>query len=279
MSELKFQNISKRFGKKQALNSVSGAFSEGITALLGSNGAGKTTLMNIITTLLTPDNGNVTYNGTDVLTLQKDYYSILSVQFQTQPMYKSYTADEYLEFCGALKGLDKKTVREQSTVLLQKFGIIDARKKKIRAFSGGMKQRLALCGTFLGDPKIIILDEPSAGLDIYEREELKNHLCTLKKECIIIISTHIVSDIENIADRIILLKEGVVEAEGEQSELIEKLIGKVWQVPEEAELPSGVASYHSDGRRIVICDESPCDGAVMKPADLTDVYFNSIAKR
>lgn len=271
MQKLVLENISKRFGKKQALRSVSCEIGCGITALLGPNGAGKTTLMNIICTLLKADTGKVTYNGQDIREQKTAYLEKLSVQFQNQPMYKSDTAIEYLDFCAALKGIPQKKAQEQGQALLGQFGITDTGKKRIAAFSGGMRQRLALCGTFLGNPEIILLDEPSAGLDIYEREELKRYLCELKKDRLIIISTHIVSDIENIADNIILLSNGSIHASGTQQALIQAIQGKIWQVPDSAEVKE--KTYHSDGKRLCYNTQKPCPEAINKQADLTDVYF------
>lgn len=277
MAQLEVRNISKRFGKKQALADVSYTFSSGITALLGPNGAGKSTLMNIICTLLSADSGNVCYEGADVLGMKKAYLQKLSVQFQIQPMYRSDNAMEYLHFCGALKGVAGEQVEQEGAELLRRFGIADTGKKKIGTFSGGMRQRLALCGTFLGTPEIILLDEPSAGLDIYEREELKRYLCELKKDRIIIVSTHIVSDIENIADDILLLSEGKIHRSGTQQELIGQINGKIWQVPEDADITG--QSYYSDGKRLTVSDAAPCAGAIPKDADLTDVYFGCVKAR
>lgn len=271
MQGLMLQDIGKRFGKKLALRGVSCEIGNGITALLGPNGAGKTTLMNIICTLLKADTGKVTYNGQDIREQKAAYLEKLSVQFQSQPMYKSDTAMEYLDFCATLKGIPQKEARNQGQTLLEQFGIADTGKKRIATFSGGMRQRLALCGTFLGNPEIILLDEPSAGLDIYEREELKRYLCELKKDRLIIISTHIVSDIENIADNIILLSNGSIHASGTQQALIQAIQGKIWQVPDSAEVKE--KTYHSDGKRLCYNTQKPCPEAINKQADLTDVYF------
>lgn len=274
---LKLESVSKRFKKVQALHEVSCEFQPGITALLGPNGAGKSTMMNIICTLMKQDSGRISYNGQEICSMGKQYLERISVQFQSQPMYKGDTAMEYLTFCGALKGMDSKTVREQGLELLEQFGIADTGRKPISSFSGGMRQRLALVSTFLGDPRIIMLDEPSAGLDIYEREVLKRYLCELKNNRIIIISTHIVSDVENIADNVILLNEGKIYSRGSQQQLISRLEGKVWEIPENVEL--NTKTYYSNGRRICHSDVYPCAEAVVKQADLTDVYFGCINVR
>ena len=277
MDELVLEHISKRFGKKQALKDVSCSFAPGITALLGPNGAGKSTLMNIVCTLLKADTGSITYGGKNIWANKKEYCAELAMLFQNQPMYRSDNAMEYLYFCGGLKGMGKEEVRQQGEALLHRFGIADTGKKRIAAFSGGMRQRLAICGVLLGKPKILMLDEPSAGLDIFEREELKRTLCALKQECTVIISTHIVPDVENISDRILLLKDGQICASGTQQELIDGISGGVWELPQDA--PKEIESYFSDGRRLTISGQSPCSGAVKKEADLTDVYFSHIKGR
>lgn len=277
MAELLLQNISKHFGKKQVLEDISCRLGHGITALLGPNGAGKSTLMNIICGLMQPDSGAVYYNGAAIQTQKEAYIEKISIQFQNQPMYKSDTALEYLAFCGALKGLPKEITVEQGKRLLQRFGIANTGRKRISAFSGGMRQRLALCGTFLGSPEIILLDEPSAGLDIYEREELKRYLCELKKNRIIIISTHIVSDIENIADNIVLLSNGNIYATGTQQSLIDDIDGTVWEIPTDDAFKG--SSYFSDGKHLTFAQEPPCLYALPKQADLTDVYFSCVKVR
>ena len=283
MNTLTLHQISRQFGKKTALQDVSCTLTPGITALLGANGAGKSTLIHILSTLLPESQGAVEWNGPDaggeIRRLGNAYLRHLSVLFQSQPMFRSYTAEEYLTFCGSLRGLDRRQVVEQGQALLQQFGLLDVYRKKIGAYSGGMRQRLALCGAFLGDPDILLLDEPSAGLDIYEREELKNYLCSLKKDRIILISTHIVPDVENITDRVLLLHEGRLQAEGTQAELIARLEGTVWELPAEAAVPESLPLYHSNGKRICFSPAAPCPQAVQKTPDLTDVYFQCITGR
>lgn len=279
MNVLTVNGISKRFKKKVALNNVSCEFSNGITALLGPNGAGKSTLMNIMCTLLSADGGAVQYNGCDIKQLKSSYLAKISMQFQNQPIYKNYTANEYLQFCGSLKNMTKAQISEQGDSLLEYFGIADNKAKKIATFSGGMKQRLALCGTFLGKPEIIFLDEPSAGLDIYEREELKNLLCGIKKETIIIISTHIVSDVENIADKIVLLNDGKISVTGTQQELVDSINGSVWELPDNTEIPLEIKCYNSNGKTFCVADKKPLPDSMRKNAELTDVYFSYLSTR
>lgn len=277
MSGLMLDNISVNYKKVQALQNVSYEFKPGITALLGPNGAGKSTMMNVICTLRKPSSGTVWYGNQKIARQREHFLSKLSIQFQNQPMFKNDTAMEYLMFCGALKGLEKEQIICQGKKLLSRFGIADTGKKAVSAFSGGMRQRLALVGTFLGNPEIILLDEPSAGLDIYEREELKRYLCELKKDRIIIVSTHIVSDVENIADDIVLLSEGKIYASGSQSYLIGTQEGKVWEIPEGMDIT--IPTYYSNGLRLCNSDLMPCSTAKQKQADLTDVYFSCVKAR
>ncbi len=276
MNQLIVERISKSFKKKKALSDVSCQFDVGLTALLGPNGAGKSTLMNIVCTLLEPDTGTVYYRGQEVKKTKAEFLGDLSVQFQNQPMYRNDTAMEYLRFCGALKELPPSQIEAEGRELLERFGLAYTGKKKIAAFSGGMRQRLALCSAFLGAPKVILLDEPTAGLDIYEREALKRYLCELKKDRIIVVSTHIVSDVENIADKVILLNEGQIRADGTQIELIGELEGRVWELPSDTDVGG---SYFSDGKQLMITDTAPCQAAVLKQPDLTDVYFSQVKGR
>lgn len=279
MDRLEVCGVYKSFRKKNVLKNIDCNFSNGITALLGPNGAGKSTLISIMCTLLEADEGIVKYNGCDIRKLKEKYLETLGVQFQNQPMYKNYTAEEYLQFCGALKGLPKEEIKNQSEELLQYFGLEPDKKKKISSFSGGMKQRLALCGTFLGRPRIIFLDEPSAGLDIYEREELKRLLYQIKNQCIIIISTHIVSDVENIADNIILLNNGEIFSAGTQAELIGEIENHIWELTTQEEPDVEGKVYHSDGKLLCYSENKPCEKAIRKKADLTDVYFSCLQMR
>lgn len=277
MLRMTLEDISVRFKKVTALKHVSYELKPGITALLGPNGAGKSTLMNVICTLRKPSSGKVYYNGEDITKQKRQYLSKVSVLFQNQPMFKNDTAMDYLFFCGALKGLEREEIQAQGKKLLERFGIADTGRKTISAFSGGMRQRLALAGTFLGDPKIILLDEPSAGLDIYEREALKRYLWELKKDRILIVSTHIVSDVEDIADDIVLLSEGQIYANGSQEELIRRLQGKIWELPENCELQ--LPTYYANGKQLCCSEGMPVFGAIQKDADLTDVYFSCVRKR
>lgn len=274
MNTLVLQGISKNYGKKTALYPTDISFESGIYAILGPNGAGKSTMMNMICGLSQPTSGSITYNGEPIQKLKEKYREKVSMLFQHQPMYPNYTAMEYLEFMGYLKGMDIKQARKQGDELLIQFGLPDQHNKKIRTFSGGMKQRLALAGTLLGDPEIMILDEPSVGLDPKEREALKRTLAKMRKDHLILISTHIVSDVDRIADHTVLLQNGHVIQNEETAVLIKQYEGKIWEVPDEdLSLVPESACYFENGTLRTYSEQAPTSHAISVAATLEDVFF------
>ena len=232
MHSLRLDKLSKSYGKKQALKGMTCEFKTGINALLGPNGAGKTTIMNCISGVIKRTGGEVTYDGQDVFKMGESYRERLGFQFQSQPFYPSYTAYEYLKFICILKGLDKDIADNETERVLGLVNLKDNKNERIKTFSGGMKQRLAIAQTILGSPEILIFDEPSAGLDPFEREQFKRIMVTLKKKSIIIISTHIVSDIDTIADELVLLNKGAVIANDKPENLYGRVRGLIWEIPE-----------------------------------------------
>lgn len=204
---LKIENVSKKYGKVQALTGAELSLGHGIYALLGPNGSGKSTLMNIIAGLLKPTSGTVYYNGTDIAELGVEYRKRLGYMPQYPAMYPSFTVMEFLLYMSELKGLPKGTEDEIERLLL-KVELSDVRDRKISALSGGMKQRLSLCSAVLGDPEILILDEPTAGLDPKQRVAVRDFISEESGERIVIWATHIVSDIESISDEVIFMKRG-----------------------------------------------------------------------
>ncbi len=274
MENLALHGVSKNYGKKTALFPSDVTFESGIYAILGPNGAGKSTMMNMICGLCLPTTGEIRYDDKPIAQLGEAYREKVSMLFQHQPLYPNYTAMEYLTFMGHLKGLPRSQSKEEGDALLIKFGLPDQHNKKIRTFSGGMKQRLALAGTLLGDPKIIILDEPSVGLDPREREALKRTLAGLREDHLILISTHIVSDVDRLADHTMLLQKGNILRNQDTASLIGEFQGKIWQIPEEEQnlLPES-ACYYENGSLRSYGEERPTPGAVPVQATLQDVYF------
>ena len=205
---ISINNISKYYGKKKVLDNISCTFDTGINSILGPNGAGKTTLMNIICNTIKCQNGEVYYDNTPIIKLEEKYRKDLSVLFQNNPVYPNYTAKEYLKFVGILKGMDKERIETEISRTLDLVNLSDECNKKIKSFSGGMRQRLGIAQALMNTPKIIIFDEPSVGLDPKEREQFKRIIYKLKMNSIIIISTHIVSDIDKISDRKLQVQVG-----------------------------------------------------------------------
>jgi len=200
-------DVSKKFGNFSALKNINLEFTNGVYGLLGPNGAGKTTLIKLLTTLLFPTEGEILYNGCDIVKLDENYREILGYLPQEFGYYKNYSPKQYLMYISALKGLARNRVKDRVGELLKLVGLETVENKKMRKFSGGMIQRVGIAQAMLNDPKILILDEPTAGLDPKERVRFRNLIAELSRDRIVILSTHIVSDIESIANQIVMIKD------------------------------------------------------------------------
>ncbi|MFI3325198.1 MAG: ABC transporter ATP-binding protein [Clostridia bacterium] len=204
--ELCLKNITKEYKDITAVNDVNYTFTNGVYALLGANGSGKSTLMRMICGVLQPNNGEITFDGIDVL--KEEYRDILGYLPQDFGYYPNFTAMEFLLYIASLKGIPKDRAKQKANELLETVSLTKWKKKKIKKFSGGMRQRLGIAQAMLNNPKILILDEPTAGLDPKERVRFRNLISSLGKDRIVLLSTHIVSDIEHIANQIIVMKNG-----------------------------------------------------------------------
>ena len=224
MSTLTLTNVNKHYKQKHALKGFTYEFQNGIYGLLGPNGAGKSTLLNIISDNLTADSGSeIKWNGMSIYELGGRYRAELGFMPQQQSLYDTFTAIRFLSYIAALKGLSKARAKAEIPQVLEKVELSEYGKKHIGGFSGGMKQRLLIAQALLGEPKLILLDEPTAGLDPKQRVIIRRLVEGLGEKAIVIVSTHIVSDVESIADRIIILKDGEINAEGTPEGLTAKL--------------------------------------------------------
>ncbi|MBE6697660.1 MAG: ATP-binding cassette domain-containing protein [Ruminococcaceae bacterium] len=228
---LTIQNISKSYGTNLALNSFTATLDAGIYALLGPNGSGKSTLMNILTDNLKADSGEITYDGENVLDMGVRFREKLGFMPQYPGLYPNFTVERFMWYMAALKGLSKAESQRQIPEILAAVELDDVPKRKIGALSGGMKQRLTLAQAVLGDPEILILDEPTAGLDPKQRIAIRNYISKIAFNKIVLIATHVVPDIEFIAKDIIMLKKGVIVDNSPPHELVKKIDGGVWLVP------------------------------------------------
>lgn len=275
--------LSKSYGKVNALSQFTFTFGNGIYALLGPNGSGKSTLMNIITGNLKADCGSIIYNGKDILKGGKEFRAALGFMPQTPGMYPHFTVYEFMKYMSLLKGIDGKTAEDMIKDLLFEVELFDISNTKIKALSGGMKQRLALAQAMLGSPKLIILDEPTVGLDPRQRIIVRNLISRIAVDKTVIIATHIVSDIEAFASQVIMLKKGQIAESGTPSDLAEKSNGRVWElsVPKEQlnslNKNNKIISMNNSGDSFVVrilCDKCPQENARPAKATLEDRYFD-----
>lgn len=230
--ELEIRNLSKRYGKKQALSNVSCKLNDGVYGLLGANGAGKSTLMNIITGNIEADEGEVLLDGKNILKSenQREFREYLGYMPQFPIQYRGFTVLDFLFYMASLRGISKKKAKEKIDELLDMLALTEVRNKKMTALSGGMKQRLMLAQSVIGNPKVLILDEPTAGLDPKQRIAVRNLISEIAFQKIVLIATHVVTDVEFISKEIVLLKDGQVLKKAERETLTANLEGKVYEI-------------------------------------------------
>lgn len=280
--ELSLDRLTKHYGNKIAVDCVSATLKPGVYGLLGANGAGKTTLMRMLCAILESTSGEVLLNGKEVTAMGADYRNVLGYLPQDFGYYPNYTAMEFLMYISALKGIPKNIAMKRSKELLEEVGLSHVANKKVKTFSGGMKQRVGIAQALLNNPGILILDEPTAGLDPKERVRFRNLLSEYAGDKIVFLSTHIVSDIEAIADEVLLMKKGKFVLQGTVPELTRKAEGKVWELsvsPKEARMwqaKATVANLRHEGKNMVlriISDQRPSEYATPCEATLEDLYL------
>lgn len=254
--ELAFDRLTKEFGAKIAVDRVSAKLRPGVHGLLGANGAGKTTLMRMACGVLRPTSGEVLFDGAPIERMGGDYRALLGYLPQDFGYYPEFTALDFMEYMAALKGLGRREARERSLDLLSAVGLAGEERRRIRTFSGGMKQRLGIAQAVLNDPAVLVLDEPTAGLDPKERVRFRNLIAGFARDKVVLLSTHIVSDVESIADRILVMKAGAIAMEGTPAELLAHTEGRVW----EAEVPASEADRLSE--RLAVSNAHYRDGGV-----------------
>ena len=284
---IELRDIKKTFGKHEVLHGVNLTFEKGIYGLLGPNGAGKTTLMSIMVGLLNASAGDVLFDGEPITEKSSGFLKKLGFLPQYPGYYRNYTAAEFLTYLSALKGIPGKN-EAQIRELLDFVNLGDAADQKLGTFSGGMLRRVGLAQTLLGDPNVIILDEPTAGLDPIERIRLRNLLSAIAQNRSVIIATHIVPDIEYIANEVVLLFDGQVKTSGAPEALIREIGGKVWNVRADLQTAetyvkryqiSNIFSEETGYVLRVVSEDKPCDAAEPVFPTLEDVFlYHSIGR-
>lgn len=280
--ELKMIKLTKQFGDFTAVDHMNLTMTNGVYGLLGVNGAGKTTLMRMICTLLQPSSGKILCNGKDIFKMGADYRKLLGYLPQDFGFYPEFTVKDYLLYIAALKGIRPAVAKKRVKDLISKVGLSKAANKKMKKLSGGMKRRAGIAQAMLNDPKILILDEPTAGLDPNERIRFRNLISELSEDRLVLLSTHIVSDVEYIANEIWLMKDGRLLHQGTADELIRSMPESVWKCyANKSDVPvlmkrykiSNIKSEPHGVELRIISREKPFPDAVMEEANLEDVFL------
>ena len=286
--DLRISNLTKDFDGFKAVNNFSFSMNCGVYGLLGVNGAGKTTLMRMLTTLMKPTSGHITWDGEDVFAMDGKYRMLLGYLPQDFGYYPDFSVYDYLMYIAALKGIRPAVAKQRVKELLKQVGLVKSRNKKMKTLSGGMKRRAGIAQAMLNDPKILILDEPTAGLDPSERIRFRNLISELSEERIVLLSTHIVSDIEYIANEILLMKDGQLVISGTSEDIIDSMPESVWisrvskssiDVCLKRFKVSNVKTVPGGAEIRIISRNQPTENAIQVDATLEDVFLYYFGER
>lgn len=281
--ELEINNVSKQFKEEIVVQTLQLTLHEGVYGLLGANGAGKTTLLRMICTLLEPTSGQILYDGEDIFQLKEHYRDIVGYLPQKFGYYPDFSAYDFLMYIAILKGFSQKDAKKRVFEVLELVNLSDVRKKKIQIFSGGMIQRLGIAQAILNDPKLLILDEPTAGLDPKERIRFRNIISNLSRNRIVILSTHIVSDVAYIANEILIMKKGKLILQGSAKDIQNNIKDCVYEIAitptqlERYQQMYCISNIYNEGERIVLRvidkQHTLLEGTLVEPT-LEDVYLS-----
>lgn len=280
--ELRVEKLTKQYGNKIAVDKLDLCLHRGVYGLLGANGAGKTTLMRMLCDIQTPTAGEIFFENQEIHRMGERYRNLLGYLPQDFGYYPEFSAYKFMLYMSAVKGLSRAYARQRSLELLEMVGLLEVKDKKVKTFSGGMKQRLGIAQAMLNNPQILILDEPTAGLDPRERVKFRNLISSFAANKIVLLSTHIVSDVEYIAGEILVMKKGTLVHRGRPGEILQEIRGKVWEcrVPanqaEQLCTSFNVGNLRNEGEEIVlriISDAMPMPGAREETPNLEDLYL------
>lgn len=280
--KLTLERLTKQYGNKMAVDGISTELRTGVYGLLGANGAGKTTLMRMLCGILTPTSGKIMLDGVSNLEMGEAFRECLGYLPQNFGYYPDFTAKEFMHYIAALKGIPPIKAKSETDRLLELVGLSEVANKKIKTFSGGMKQRLGIAQAVLNNPSILVLDEPTAGLDPKERVRFRNLISDFAEKRLVILSTHIVSDVEYIADEILIMKKGKLIAQGTVSELTDSISDKVWSVTADKDQADVLCEKYSilnlrhtedEVELRIVSDLSPHDRAEHVMPTLEDLYL------
>ena len=286
--DLRIFNLTKDFDGFKAVNNFSFSMDRGVYGLLGVNGAGKTTLMRMLTTLMKPTAGQITWDGEDIFAMDGKYRTLLGYLPQDFGYYPDFSVYDYLMYIAALKGIRPAVAKQRVKEMLKQVGLLKARNKKMKTLSGGMKRRAGIAQAMLNDPRILILDEPTAGLDPSERIRFRNLISELSEDRIVLLSTHIVSDIEYIANEILLMKDGQLVISGTSEDIIDSMPESVWisrvskssiDVCLKRFKVSNVKTVPGGAELRIISRNQPTENAIQVDATLEDVFLYYFGER